>query len=53
MALLLDPRIKQKGLEGIGISYRQAIDIYNKLYKEYTRLVYFLINFFLIKFGLI
>jgi hypothetical protein len=46
MVLLLDPRIKQEGLEGIGISHRQAVDTYNKLYEEYTRLVYFLIIFF-------
>jgi len=35
MALILDPRIKQEGLIGIGLTSGISADIYNRLYDNY------------------
>ena len=35
LALILDPRIKKEGLEILGLTQGQAIDIYNKLYLDF------------------
>ncbi|PVH69969.1 hypothetical protein DL98DRAFT_541215, partial [Cadophora sp. DSE1049] len=36
LALILDPRIKQEGLEVIGLSRNQAFDIYHRLEEVYN-----------------
>ncbi|KAH7317580.1 hypothetical protein BKA65DRAFT_483062 [Rhexocercosporidium sp. MPI-PUGE-AT-0058] len=36
LALILDPRIKQEGLEVISLSRNQAFEIYNKLKEVYN-----------------
>ena len=36
LSLILDPRIKKDGLEAIGLTYGQTIDIYNRLVTDYN-----------------
>ena len=40
LALRLDPRIKQEGLEVVGLSRNQAFDIYYRLEDIYNMYVY-------------
>ena len=36
LSLILDPRIKQEGLEAIGLSRAQVFDIYQRLEVDFT-----------------
>jgi hypothetical protein len=35
LALILDPRIKREGLEAIGLTRGESIDMYNRLYTDF------------------